>query len=75
MALAKYYEDIVEQRRENGAAIVFDYQYPQENVRRAASTGSPEECLIPPSELAEIRLWIQQTNKECEERLARENRC
>jgi hypothetical protein len=31
MAIGKYYEDIVEARRENGAAIVFEYQYPQEN--------------------------------------------
>jgi hypothetical protein len=34
MALAKSYEDIVEARRENGAAIVYDYQHPQENARR-----------------------------------------
>jgi hypothetical protein len=31
MAIAKYYEDIVEARRENGAAIVFEYEYPQKN--------------------------------------------
>jgi hypothetical protein len=72
MALAKYYEDIVDQRRANGVAIMFDYQHPQENIRRAALTGSSECHLMPPSELAEIRLWLQQENKECEERLARE---
>jgi hypothetical protein len=34
MARGKYYEDIVEARRENGADIVFEYQYPQENAYR-----------------------------------------
>ncbi len=37
MALAKYYADIVEQRRENGAAIVDEFDYP-----RAASAASPD---------------------------------
>jgi hypothetical protein len=36
MALGKYYEDIVEAGRENGAAIVFEYQHPQENPTRVA---------------------------------------
>jgi len=43
MALAKYYEDIVEARRENGAAVVFEYQYPQENTKRAAHVETPLE--------------------------------
>lgn len=33
MALGKFYEDIVDARRENGAAIVFEYQYPRENAK------------------------------------------
>jgi hypothetical protein len=32
MALGKYYEDIVEARRESGATVVFDYQHPQEGL-------------------------------------------
>jgi hypothetical protein len=36
VALSKYYEDIVEARRENGAAVVFEYQHPQENSKRIA---------------------------------------
>jgi hypothetical protein len=40
MALAKYYEDIIERRGDNRARIEFKYQHPQTNVRRAASTKS-----------------------------------
>lgn len=36
MALAKYHEDIVEARCENGAAIIFDYQHPQASTERTA---------------------------------------
>lgn|SRR6185369_351754 len=43
MALGKYYEDIVEARRENGAAVVFDYQHPQENPKHVAHIGTPLE--------------------------------
>lgn len=43
MALGKYYEDIVEARRENGAAVVFDYQHPQENSERVAHVETPLE--------------------------------
>jgi hypothetical protein len=43
MALAKFYEDIVEARRENGAAIVFEYQHPQENAKRVAHVETPIE--------------------------------
>jgi hypothetical protein len=48
MALAKYYEDIVEQRRENGATIVFEYQYLQENVRRVVNVGRAAPATEPP---------------------------
>jgi hypothetical protein len=41
MALAKYYEDIVEARRENGASVVYDYQHSQENAKRVSATSEP----------------------------------
>ena len=43
MGFPKYYEDIVEARRENGAGIVYEYQYPQENPRRLARVETPRE--------------------------------
>jgi hypothetical protein len=48
MALGKYYEDIVEARRENGAAVVFDYQYPQENPKRVGRIETPLEPATAP---------------------------
>jgi hypothetical protein len=40
MALGKYLEDIIHQRCENNARIIFEDQRPQGNSYRVASTGS-----------------------------------
>jgi hypothetical protein len=41
MGFPKYREDIEEARRKNGAAIVNEYQYPQENRKRLAHVETP----------------------------------
>jgi hypothetical protein len=41
MGFPKYREDIEEARRENRAAIVNEYQYPQENRKRRAHVETP----------------------------------
>ena len=70
MALGKYYEDTVEARRENGAAIVFDYQHPQENPKRVTHVETPSEPR--PSRLTfrnriALRVFVLklEANREC----------
>ena len=42
MGWSKYQEDIIERRRENRAAIVYEYLYPQEHERHGAAPNPPE---------------------------------
>jgi hypothetical protein len=38
MSLASLLGEIIERRSQDGAQIIYEYQYPQPNVRRVAST-------------------------------------
>jgi hypothetical protein len=58
MALAKYYEDIIELRGENRASIEFEYQHPQANIRRAVSTVSPTERRRADVPSSKIIVWL-----------------
>jgi hypothetical protein len=76
MALAKYYEDIIERRGENRARIEFEYQCPQ-NVRPTVPNGRKPRAdafvpLISREEVIALREWNRRALKEWEERSSRE---
>jgi hypothetical protein len=79
-ALAKHYEEITERLSANEARIIYEYQHPQANVKRVASTESFTKqrriADVPPipsdDEWAAVSDFVRRANEKYKERLSRE---
>jgi hypothetical protein len=78
MGLISLAADIADAQLEKGARGYIDpFIFPEQRRAEPARSSDPDEEAaqrwnMTPQKLRELRLFIQQTNKECEERLARE---
>ena len=65
----------IEHRSERGAQIIYEYQHPQPNVRRVASTErftKPRVAEVPPALSPTFIDLLRRANQKCKERLSRE---